>query len=353
MEFSILTEPMNNPLLSICLPTYNRAELLRECLASVGPQVAALAPRVELVISDNCSPDGTREVVDEAAKKWPLVYHRNDCNIGGTANFIRVASLARGEYVWLIGDDDLVTAGSLEHLLGVLQAHPDVDFIYANTSVRPAEIRATLSGSLPPPVMSEGVQCQDPDDHQVRRWEELIDWRYDIAPMVGVMKLVFRREPWVEATNSRLYNDSRYTRIIPWFGQAMLMAVSMVGRPAYYVARPCTLVFCGHQEYSDQVPYIFGLLLHDLIDFYAEAGVPRAIIDKFRTDFLMSPWWVESLIGHEDFSPLRFAWRLRRYPLPVLHTLRPVLKRRCPRLVWMAGKMVVRALRAASRTVHT
>ena len=355
MECSQLTDCFNKPLLSICIPTYNRAELLRECLAAVGPQATALVPHVELVVSDNCSSDGTQAVVREAAEKWPVRYSRSDSNLGPTANFIRVAELARGEYAWLVGDDDLVTAGSVEHLLGVLQGHPEVDFVFANTSWHPPDMRSDPGGSVSPLAMLERIKCRDPHDHPVDTWEELVDIRVEDTLLIAIMCLVFRRQRWLDGTGAALYKDPRYSRIVPWFGQAMLLAVSMIGRPAYYVARPCTTVFWGQQEWSPKAPYLFGFILHDLVDFYAEAGVPARIIDQCRNDLLtyhagqLHQLHTERLFGYEEFSPLRFAWRFRRYPIPVLHALLPIFRHHCPKPLYRAGQGVVRAVRSGSR----
>ena len=94
------------PLLSICIPTFNRAELLEVCLATVLPQVAQFANEVECVVSDNASSDRTVVVLAESAKSFPIRVVRNAENIGIIANITKcVAELARGEFVLLMGDD--------------------------------------------------------------------------------------------------------------------------------------------------------------------------------------------------------------------------------------------------------
>lgn len=57
---------MCKPLLSICIPTYDRAELLRSALLSLAPQVKEMADEVEVIISDNCSTDSSKGAVDWA-----------------------------------------------------------------------------------------------------------------------------------------------------------------------------------------------------------------------------------------------------------------------------------------------
>lgn len=93
--------------LSICIPTYNRAKCLRECLNSVLSSISGNEDQVEIVISDNASTDETGDIVRAFQETHPLIrYQRNDRNIGAERNFYAVASIASGEYIWIFSDDD-------------------------------------------------------------------------------------------------------------------------------------------------------------------------------------------------------------------------------------------------------
>ena len=114
------------PLLSICIPTYNRLPYLKELLASLLPQVEAAAPgSVELCVSDNASTDETaaylKSLTSPALRFWT-----NPENVGGDRNFLVCIRQARGEYVWLVGDDDLVPSGSVARVLRLLVQKPDL-----------------------------------------------------------------------------------------------------------------------------------------------------------------------------------------------------------------------------------
>jgi glycosyltransferase involved in cell wall biosynthesis len=103
---------MNKYLLSVCVLTHNRAALLAQCLESISLQANA---SVEVVVSDNASTDNTREVVRGFQQKMDnLFYYRNDADLGGELNVFAVIGRARGEYVFLLGDDDLLTENALE-----------------------------------------------------------------------------------------------------------------------------------------------------------------------------------------------------------------------------------------------
>ncbi len=112
-----------SPLLTIAIPTWNRAAYLALNLEQLHRLVAEISPGlVEILISDNASPDATRDVVDAAiAGGTPIRYLCNAENIGSDANIAQCFNEARGTYVLILGDDDLLIDGSLAMLVALLQ----------------------------------------------------------------------------------------------------------------------------------------------------------------------------------------------------------------------------------------
>lgn len=121
------------PLLTLAIPTYNRAPLLRDLLNSLIDQVRA-EPRVELLISDNASSDETPQIVEQELQRGTvLTYLRNSENIGPDANFLQCFERARGKYFWVVGDDDLLRPGTVRQVLKQL-AEDDYDLAYIASS---------------------------------------------------------------------------------------------------------------------------------------------------------------------------------------------------------------------------
>ena len=123
-----------SPLLTLAIPTWNRAPLLAELLAVLQPQLLGLPPgEVDLLISDNGSTDATADVVARfAASGLALHHHRHPENIGSDANFIAAYNMARGRYFWLVSDDDIPVPGSIASLLSHLR-RTEFDLIYATS----------------------------------------------------------------------------------------------------------------------------------------------------------------------------------------------------------------------------
>lgn len=103
---------MNNPLISICIPSYNRADLIEETIHSA---LAQTYQNIEIIINDNCSTDGTWELLNEYLKKDSRIrIFRNEKNLGAVKNWQQVLSHAQGEYALILWSDDLIKAEFIE-----------------------------------------------------------------------------------------------------------------------------------------------------------------------------------------------------------------------------------------------
>jgi abequosyltransferase len=127
-EEKSLSNPGGRPLLTLAIPTYNRAGCLKELLSLLAAQVKD-EPRVELIISDNASPDTTPALAQEFVDQGlPIRFIRNRQNVGADANFLQCFEQAQGKYVWLFSDDDLIVPGGLAKVLHYCE-HSNYDLI--------------------------------------------------------------------------------------------------------------------------------------------------------------------------------------------------------------------------------
>jgi acetyltransferase-like isoleucine patch superfamily enzyme/glycosyltransferase involved in cell wall biosynthesis len=102
-------------ILSITIPTYNRIALLRQTIDLLLPQ---LTVGVELIVCDNASEDGTAKYLETRDAR--IKHFRHDCNIGAERNMISCLQQAKGEYVWLLCDDDLPCSNGVSQILGAI-----------------------------------------------------------------------------------------------------------------------------------------------------------------------------------------------------------------------------------------
>lgn len=121
-----------NSLISITIPTFNRAPFLDACLEYHIP--LAKKHNVKIFISDNASDDHTQEVVKRRCAEYSLIFYiRNQDNVGADANFEQALKLADTKYVWLLGDTYKISERGLDYLLDLLTLRPVVyDLIVFN-----------------------------------------------------------------------------------------------------------------------------------------------------------------------------------------------------------------------------
>ena len=118
----------NSPKVSICVPTFNGADYLRQAIDSVLEQDYQ---DFEIVIVDNCSTDQTAAVVDGLLPKagGRIRFYQNDRNIGLAGNLNKCLEYAHGMYIKFLCVDDLLLPGCLEQMAVGLDTYPSVTVV--------------------------------------------------------------------------------------------------------------------------------------------------------------------------------------------------------------------------------
>ncbi len=101
------------PKLSFCIPTYNRGQRVFECVTHI---LKHPSKEIEVVVCDNNSPDNTKEILKKIKDKR-FKYHKNKTNLGFSKNLIKVLKKAKGEFLFLLSDEDLVNIKIIKQLL--------------------------------------------------------------------------------------------------------------------------------------------------------------------------------------------------------------------------------------------
>jgi abequosyltransferase len=113
---------VDTPLISVCIPTYRRSAFLAKALETVAAQATA---EIEVVITEDPSDDvDTSRVVETfRARLRRLTHVVNETRLQFDGNCLRVISLARGHYCWLLSDDDMVEPGGVARVIRALTTH--------------------------------------------------------------------------------------------------------------------------------------------------------------------------------------------------------------------------------------
>ena len=115
------------PLVTVCIPTYNRPDTLRHSLRSVLEQSYR---HLEVIISDNASDTDTEAVVNSFADDRVRI-DRLATNIGLHGNMTRGLHLGSGKYRTVLHDDDLMLPGNIDKKVEFFETHPQVGLVFS------------------------------------------------------------------------------------------------------------------------------------------------------------------------------------------------------------------------------
>ena len=121
---------MNEYILSICIPTYNRCEKLKITLNNLIKQIRSSGGGVQLVVSNNASTDGTADYLGSILPVSNIVINNNTRNLGYGGNVRYLFNSVRGEYFQILSDDDIYDENMIEKELDAIKNHKDVAYFY-------------------------------------------------------------------------------------------------------------------------------------------------------------------------------------------------------------------------------
>lgn len=164
------------PKVSVCVVTYNQKAYISDCLKSLTEQTADFP--YEIIVADDGSTDGTREIVETYAKGYPDVIRTifQGSNIGPFRNYRSAHLSARGQYIAHLDGDDLALPGKLRAQAAVLDNSPECPAVFHRLRILDSQGKY-LGRDLPPSA------------------PERIDMRSLIRrhPLVGHSSMMYRR----------------------------------------------------------------------------------------------------------------------------------------------------------------
>lgn len=124
---------MNNQLVSILIPVYNRENFIEATIQSALNQTYE---NIEVIIVDNASTDNTWKITqDYLSKEHRIKAFQNETNIGPVRNWERCIDKASGEYGKILWSDDLIASEFLEKTIPYLNNNQDVGFVFTGTEI--------------------------------------------------------------------------------------------------------------------------------------------------------------------------------------------------------------------------
>jgi abequosyltransferase len=240
---------MTSPRLSICIPTYNRAALLKETIEAIRAQSAD----VEIVVSDNASTDGTAELMTALAARDPrIVSVRQPENRGADANYLEVVRHATAEFCWLMGSDDYPPPGAVAEVSAALADDIDVLLFDRKRMNRDMSTFITVDRVLDAPP-GDTFDCSRPGE-----LERYLRSAHFIGSLFSYLSsIVVRRSLWLRQPERPEFIGSAYVHA------ARIFDMLRDGGRLRYLGRP--LILCRSDNDSFQAS--LGSVGRLLIDF--------------------------------------------------------------------------------------
>jgi len=127
-----LTEIRNKstPILSICIPTFNRPINIYNLLSILTSQIDSL--NIEIIVTDNSTNNETEKKIKAFQNQHEnITYFKNEGNIGFAKSLKKAISLSNGNYIWTLSDDDIPNREAISKIVNLI-SHDDIGWIFFN-----------------------------------------------------------------------------------------------------------------------------------------------------------------------------------------------------------------------------
>ena len=261
-------------ILSICIPTYNREATLPNCLNSILISKRKTNLKFEICISDNGSNYNVKKIIKPFKKKLNIRVNRNKKNLGYALNLLKSVSMAKGEFAWCIGDDDLLVPKALKKINSLILKNKNIDFYYINSF----HLNNNYLNKFKKPFDTNNLpismdRLSPKKNSQRLKFWDLIDHNVSFDFMAGNFVNIFRRKMWmdnVHVLDKKSINDKNSILSLL---HLKIHANAFRESLCYFQAEPLSVNLYGVREWRSLYPLIETFKLSESLDYYRSKGL--------------------------------------------------------------------------------
>jgi glycosyltransferase involved in cell wall biosynthesis len=303
------------PLLSMCITTYNRAAWLDVNLKQITKFVSPYTDVVEIVVCDNASSDNT-EMIAAQYREFPgFRYFRNPVNVGMLGNLRQTVHHARGRFVWILGDDDIVRAAALEKVLTAILDKPSVPLIYLNYGYTHHDAPRAI-GDIDRFVAS-AIPITPPCEDRYAPIAELATLSENF--FTAIYCLIFRRDHAIKAYSQDIVGRP-FSSLLTCIPTAYYVCNHIFREVGYWIGEPCVVVNMN-VSWMKYAPLWILERIPELYELAEIRGANSLEVDRWRVHnlpgalhFFPAIYFDDSAGNLEHFSFERFIRRHKHLP---------------------------------------
>ena len=269
--------------LSICIPTYNRSEELLNCLNSIYIAHKNFNKfKFDICVSDNGSSYNALKIITLFRKKFKkkinIKFNKFSSNQGVCKNFLKAISMSNSEYIWSIGDDDLLLPNTFKKIYKILLIDKKIEFFiinsfnldlnYLNNYQKPFDTKHL------PRNMRKFSQKKG---NQKLNFFELIDPNISNDFLMGIYLSIFKRDKWeknLKVLDKKKIKDKEWISNfdnscfnIKVFGEAFKNS------KAFFQSEPLSVNLSGRRVWKNKYYFLEVVRFPEMLDYYRSKGL--------------------------------------------------------------------------------
>lgn len=264
--------------LSICIPTYNRPQHLPNCLNSIYLAKKNCNLDFEVCVSDNGSDYDVKKIIDDYKIKFDITLNVNKENLGYHPNLLKTISISKGEFVWAIGDDDLLLPNSLKKIEELFKKYNDIDFFCVNSCNLDYKYLSNFKKPFDTKNLPQNMETFSKKRENLKcNFWDLIDYKI-VFDFLNLNCLnIYKRQMWldnVSCVDQELLKDRR-----PWsnfdntHAHLKIYANAFKNSKVFFNSEPLTVNLFGVREWAPMYPFIEVVRLPEALDYYRSKGL--------------------------------------------------------------------------------
>lgn len=252
---------MSNKLLTIGIPTYNRAFELDNSLSVLLPQIKPFKNYIRLVVSDNASTQDNKTIIDKyIAKGYEIEFVLHAINLGMDGNFSFLYENASSKYVWMLSDDDLLAKNGIETIINILLSKENFGSVYLSNmwyDVNDKHINI-------PKLLEYRHHSVDFYDDGLKYFEKINYW------VTFLSAHIVNKEMLKDKVDIKRFQGT-HLALLSWIIPAMFQNIPNA------IINGSVLVCKGNNQGGYRLVEVFAKNFNVILDYFIKIGYPKQI----------------------------------------------------------------------------